>query len=158
MAGELFKQMAGIDIVHVPYRGPAPATNDLIGGQVSMMFDTVTFAAQNIQSGKLRAIAVTVPQRVVSLPDVPTFAEAGLPGLEVSAWFGLVAGAGTPQPVIDFLNREANRIFSMPSVRDPHVTQGSILPLGTAEQFGKFIAAEYEKWGTVTKRAGIRVD
>ena len=158
IAGELFKQMAGIEIVHVPYRGAAPAAQDVIGGQVTMMFDVVTLARESVKAGKMRALGIAAKERVAALSEVPTLAEAGLPGLEMSAWFGLIAPAGTPPAVIAWLNREANKVFSAPEVRDRFVAQGAVLPLGPPEAFGAHIAAEYGKWGPVIARAGIRID
>jgi tripartite-type tricarboxylate transporter receptor subunit TctC len=158
IAGELFKQMAGIEIVHVPYRGAPQAAQDVVGGQVTMMFDVVTLARESVKAGKMRAIGVAAKERVAALSEVPTLAEAGLPDLEMSAWFGLIAPAGTPPPVIAWLNREANTVFSAPAIRDRFVAQGAVLPLGTPEAFGAHITAEYRKWGPVIARAGIRID
>src|SRR5262249_29460253 len=115
VAGELFKQLTGIDIVHVPYRGAAQAAQDLMGGQVTMMFDVVALALGHVNSGKMRALAVAAPHRLVVLPDVPTMAEAGVP-LQMSAWFGLMAPAGTPPAVVAWLNRQANDVFSSPEI------------------------------------------
>jgi tripartite-type tricarboxylate transporter receptor subunit TctC len=157
VAGELLKQLARIDIVHVPYRGAPQAAQDVIGGQVSMMFDVVTLAAEPIKAGRMRALGVTSKERNAALKDIPTLAEQGLP-LEISAWFGLIAPAGTPPAVIAWLNREANKVFSAPEVRGRFVTQGATLPLGPPEAFGAFIDAEYKKWGPVITRANIRID
>jgi tripartite-type tricarboxylate transporter receptor subunit TctC len=157
VAGELFKQLAGIDIVHVPHRGAAPAQQALISGHVTMFFDTVTPAMEPVKAGKMRAIGVATPKRVDVMADVPTLAEGGLP-LEISAWFGLMAPAKTPRSVIAWLNREANRVFLLPEIRDRYVSQGASLPLGTPEAFGTHIAAEYQKWGPVIRQAKIRID
>jgi tripartite-type tricarboxylate transporter receptor subunit TctC len=157
VAGELFKQLLGVDIVHVPYRGAAPAAQDLLGGQVNMMFDVVTLAAESIKAGKLRALGVATKERSSALKDVPTLTEQGLP-LEISAWFGLIAPTQTPPAVIAWLNREANKVFSAPEIQKRFVSQGATLPLGPPEVFGAHIAAEYRKWGPVIRRAGIRID
>src|SRR5262245_44344244 len=157
VAGELFKQLAGIDIVHVPHRGAAAAQEALMGGHVTMFFDTVTPAMEPVKAGRMRAIGVAAAKRTDVMADVPTLAEAGLP-LEISAWFGLVAPARTPASVIAWLNREANRVFSMPEIRDRYISQGASLPLGTPEAFGAHIAAEYQKWGPVIRQANIRID
>jgi tripartite-type tricarboxylate transporter receptor subunit TctC len=118
----------------------------------------VTLAREPVKAGRMRALGVAAKERVAALDDVPTLAEAGLPGLEMSAWFGLIAPTGTPPAVIAWLNREANKVFSAPDIRDRFVAQGALLPLGTPEAFGAHIAAEYRRWGPVITRAGIRID
>jgi tripartite-type tricarboxylate transporter receptor subunit TctC len=143
--------------VHVPYRGAAPAAQALTAGQVTMMFDVVTLAMELVKAGKMRALGVAAAKRVNVINDVPTLAEAGLP-LEMSAWFGLLVPAGTPHPVIAWLNGEANRVFSTPKIRDRYISQGASLPLGTPEAFRAHVAAEYEKWGPVIRQANIRID
>ena len=157
VAGELFKQLAGIDIVHVPYRGAPQAAQDVMGGQVTMMFDVVTLAAGPLKAGQMRALGVASKERVDAIKDVPTLTEQGLP-LEISAWFGLTAPAGTPPAVIAWLNREANKTFTAPDIAGRFTAQGATLPLGTPQAFGAFIDAEYQKWGPVIKRANIRID
>jgi tripartite-type tricarboxylate transporter receptor subunit TctC len=157
IAGELFKQLTGIDMVHVPFRGAAPALQALMGGQVTMMFDTVSSAVEPVRAGKIRALGVAAPSRVNPMNDVPTMAEAGYP-MEISSWFGLLAPAGTPPAVIDWLNSEANVAFSSPEIRDQYISQGASFPLGTSEEFGAYIAAEYKKWGPVIRQANIRID
>jgi tripartite-type tricarboxylate transporter receptor subunit TctC len=157
VGGELFKQLSNTDITHVPFRGAAPAAQALVGGQISMMFDNVTLASESIRAGRIRALGVTSKERSSALPDVPTLIEQGIP-LEISAWFGLVAPAGAPPAVITWLNQEANKAFSAANIRDRYVGQGAVLPLGTPEAFGSFIATEYEKWGSVITRANIRID
>src|SRR5262249_31738421 len=142
VAGELFRQLAGVDIVHVPYRGAPLAAQDLIAGQVSMMFDVVSLAQEPVKAGKMRALGIAAAQRAGVLPEVPTLAEAGLP-LEISAWFGLVAPAGTPTSIVNWLNDQANKVFAAPEVQNRFLPQGATLPLGTADAFGAFIAAEY---------------
>ena len=154
IAGELFKQAAGVDITHVPYRGAAPAAQDLAAGHVSMMFDVVSLALGPIQSGTVRALGVAAKQRVAVLPNLPTMAEGGH-DMEVGAWFGLLAPAGTPRPIIDWLNRESNKHLSTPDARNRFVAQGAAMPLGTPEAFRDFIATQTERFGEVIRRAGI---
>jgi len=156
MAAEQFRLAAGIDIVHVPYRGSAPAVTDLISGQVNMMFDNVTFTLPQVQGGKVRALGLTADKRVSALADVPTMAEAGLPGVEGGVWFALFATAGTPAPVIAYLNKEAREIFAQPDVRERFESRGLVLPLGTPEELGAFVAVERARWSDVINRAGIK--
>lgn len=158
MIGEQFKVSAGIELTHVPYRGAAPASQDLVAGHVSMLFDIVPLAISNLQSGKVRALAVCAAERVKALPDVPTIAEAGLPGMEAGAWFGLFAPAGTPPAAIAWVNREAKKAFTASDVRERFAGQGAVLPLDTPEAFGAHVAAETERWGALIRRAGIRME
>ena len=158
IAAELFKLTARVDIVHVPYKGAAPAIQDLMGGHVMMMFDIAPFALPNMRAGKVRALAVATPKRLAVAPELPTMAEAGMPEVEGGAWFALFAPAGTPRPVIDWWNREIRRIFSEPDARDRFVTQGAVLPLGTPEDLGAFVAADSQRWGRVIRAAGIKLD
>ena len=158
MVGEQFKQVAGIDIVHVPYKGAAPAVQDLVGGQVSMMFDSVLVSMPHVRAGRLRALAITSPARNPGAPEVPTMAEAGLPGLEAGVWFGLLAPAGTPRPVVDWWNRETKRVFSDPELRERWVMQGAALDLGSPEQFAAMMAADSERWGKVVRAGGIKAE
>jgi tripartite-type tricarboxylate transporter receptor subunit TctC len=158
MIGEQFKVAAGIALTHVPYRGAAPASQDLLAGHVSMLFDIVPLAVSNLQSGKVRALAVCAPERVKVLPDVPTIAEAGLPGMEAGAWFGLFAPAGTPPAAIAWVNGEARKAFAAPEIRDRFAGQGALLPLGPPDQFGQHVAAETERWGALIRRAGIKME
>ena len=155
IAGELFKQAAGVDITHVPYRGAAPAAQDLAAGHVSMMFDVVSLALGPIKAGAVRALGVAAKQRVAVLSEVPTLAENGYP-LEVGAWFGLLAPAGTPPAIIAWLNREAGAALAAPDARDRFVAQGAMMPLGTPEAFRDFIAAQTARFGEVIRRAGIK--
>jgi tripartite-type tricarboxylate transporter receptor subunit TctC len=156
MSGEQFRLHAGVDVVHVPYKGAAPAVRDLIAGHVAMVFDTVAFSTVHVKAGKLRGLAVVADKRAVNLPDVPTMAEAGLPAMQGSPWFGLVVPAKTPRPIVDWINREATKAFTSPEVRDRFVKQGFVLPLGTPEAFTAHIAADRKRWGEVIKRAGIK--
>jgi tripartite-type tricarboxylate transporter receptor subunit TctC len=155
VTAEQFRQLTGVDIVHVPYKGAAPAVRDLVAGHVSLMFDTVAFSQAQVLAGKLRAIAVGADARVKSLPDVPTMAQAGLPAMQGSPWFGLVVAAGTPRPIIDWLNREANRAFTAKDVQDRFDAQAFTLPLGTPEAFTAHIATESKRWGEVVRRGKI---
>ena len=158
VVGEQFKRLAGIDIGHVPYRGAAPASQDLVAGHVSMMFDIVPLARPQIVAGKLRGLAVASPQRLAAIPDVPTMAEAGFPQIEGGPWFGIVAPAGTPRAIIDLLNAEGRKAFSAPDVRERFLAQGVLLPLGTPEQYGSFIEAEYKRWGEIIHSVDIRLE
>ncbi len=158
MAGELFKQITKADIVHVPYKGAAPALQDLMGGHVMMMFDIMTFALPNMRSGRVRALAVATSERVPVAPDLPTMVEAGMQGIEGGAWFALFAPAGTPRPVIDWWNRETRRALSESDARERFVSQGAVLPLGTPEALGAHAAAETQRWGHVIRSAGIKLE
>lgn len=155
-SGELFKSMAGLDMQHIPYKGSTLAHPDLMGGRVSLMFDTLTATGAQIKSGKLRALAVTTPQRLALLPDVPTVAEAGLAGYETSTWGGLLAPAGTPAATIARLNTETNRILALPDVRERYQLAGMEPGGGSPAQFGAFIASEMTKWAKVASQAGIQ--
>jgi len=158
VVGEQFKRLAGIEINHVPYRGAAPASQDLIAGHVSMMFDIVPLARVQIAAGKMRGLAVASAKRLPAVPDVPTTAEAGFPQIEGGPWFGIVAPTGTPRAVIELLNAEGIKAFSAPDVRDRFESQGIMLPLGTPEQYGAFIQSEYKRWGEIVRSVGIRLD
>jgi tripartite-type tricarboxylate transporter receptor subunit TctC len=158
LSGELFKTMAGVDMTHVPYKGSAPALTDLIGGQVQLMFDNLPSALPQIKGGKLRAIAVTSLQRAPVLPDVPTIAESGLPGFEASSWFGVLAPAGTPAPIVARLNSEVNKWLQSPEAREQLLAQGAVAAGGTPDQFAAHIRAETEKWAKVVKASGAKVD
>ncbi len=158
VVGEQFKRLAGIEITHVPYRGAAPAVQDLVAGHVSMMFDIVPLARAQIAAGKVRGLAVASPQRLAALPNVLTMAEAGFPQIEGGPWFGFVAPAGTPRAVIDWLNTEGRKAFSAPDVRDRFLAQGIVLPLGTPDQYGAFIAAEHKRWGDTIRASHIKIE
>jgi tripartite-type tricarboxylate transporter receptor subunit TctC len=158
MGGEQFRLAAGVDIVHVPYRGAAPAIQDLVAGHTLMMFDILSLALPQIKDGKMRALAIAAPQRAKVASDVPTMTEAGLPAVEGGPWFGLVAPAGTPRPVIEWLNREANKAFSAPDVRDRFIAQGVEFALGSPDDFAAHIAADSRRWGEVVRRAGIKLE
>lgn len=158
MSGELFKLLSGVDIVHVPYKGSAAALTDLIGGQVSVMFDNLPPSMPHIRSGKLRPLAITTTTRYPTLPDLPTMVEAGVPGYESSSWFGIMAPAGTPKDIIARLNAEARKIMALPDVRERFDQQGAIASPGSPEDFDAFIRAEIAKWGKVVKASGAKVD
>jgi tripartite-type tricarboxylate transporter receptor subunit TctC len=158
LVGEQFKQVAGIAMVHVPYRGAAPAIQDLIAGHVQLMFDSVTLQLPLIKDGKTRALAVLTPQRLDALRDVPTMTEAGFGQMQSGTWFGLFAPAGTPRPAIDWVNAEARKAFNMPEVRERYLAQGTQLPLGSPEDFAAHIDRERQKWGEVIRQANIRLE
>jgi tripartite-type tricarboxylate transporter receptor subunit TctC len=158
LAGELFKEVAGIDIVHVPYQsGGGSMSADMIAGRVSMMLETVTNAMALVKTGQLRALAVTTPKRSQALPDLPTFAEAGLPGFDVSSWTGLFVPAGTPKSIIAKLNAETQRIAHDPAYIAQMKTIGTDVAADTPEQFGAFVHAEVQKWGRAVTQAGVTV-
>jgi len=158
LSGELFKTLAGFDMVHVPYKGSAPALTDLIGGQIDIMFDNLPSSIQHVRSGKLRPIAVTTAKRSPELPNVPTIAEAGLPGYEATSWFGMFAPAGTPAPLVAKLNAALVKVLSQPEVKKQLAEQGAEPYSEKPEQFAAFIRAETAKWGKVVKASGARVD
>ncbi len=152
---EKFKQMAGVDITHIPYKGSAPAVTDLIGGQVGLMFDNVPNVIQHIKAGKLKALAVTSAKRSPHVPDLPTVAEAGVPGFEVSVWFGIAAPGGTPAAIIDKLHAEIVRTLSLPEVRDKFFAQGVDVVGSTPAQFAVHLKEQMAMWAKVVKDAGV---
>ena len=158
MAGELFKAMAGVNLVHVPYKGSAGARTDVMGGQVQMMFDAVTTMAPLVRTGALRALGTTGLTRSSVLPDVPTVAEAGVPMYEATIWLGIMAPAGTPKAIVDKLNTEINKILANPEVKEAWAKQGATAMNMTPDQFGKYLRTDIEKWARVVKQAGISVD
>lgn len=158
LAGELFRVQTGIQMTHVPYKGSAPAIQDLLGGQVQLMFDNLPSALPQIKAGRLRALGVTSATRAAALPDVPTIAESGLPGFEASSWFGLLAPAGTPRDVVARLDAEVAKWLASQDARDKLLAQGAIAAGGTPEDFSAHIAAETAKWAKVVKESGAKVD
>jgi tripartite-type tricarboxylate transporter receptor subunit TctC len=158
MAGELFKAMAGVDIVHVPHKGSDQARASVMGGQVQMMFDAVPTMASNAKAGKVKALATTGSKRSPVTPDVPTVAEAGVPGYESGIWLGLMAPAKTPRPVLEKLNAEVNKILASPEVRENWLKQGTLTMGMSIEQFDGFLREEIVKWAKVVKASGARVD
>src|SRR5882672_2065173 len=157
LAGELFKLTAGIDIVHVPYRGAAPAINDLLGQQVQMTFLVLPVILPHIKAGTLRPIALGVTNRAPTAPDVPTTAEVGMPDLLIQNWYGMIAPAATPPAVVATLNRIANEAMADPSVKEKMADQGLTLAGDTPEHFRGFIASEATKWGNVIRQAGLEM-
>jgi tripartite-type tricarboxylate transporter receptor subunit TctC len=158
ITGEQFKQATGTQILHIPYKGAAPAIQDLLGGQVSMLFDVVPFALANIRGGRVRALAVATEKRVAVLPDVPTMGEAGVPGMEGGAWFALYAPAGTPKHIIEFINREANQILGTPEFRSRMAAQGVDVPLGSPQDLRAFVHQRTETWRGVARHANIKLE
>jgi tripartite-type tricarboxylate transporter receptor subunit TctC len=156
MTGELFQSVAGIKMAHVAYRGEAPAINDLIGGQIPLMFANLSAVIGNIKAGQLRALAVTSAKRAAAAPDVPTLSEAGLPGFEAATWFALVAPAGTPREVRARLNAEAKRALDLPDVRQRFADLGMTAEDSTPDGLDAYIKAEISKWTKVIKDADIR--
>lgn len=158
LTGELFKMMAGIDLLHVPYKGAAPAVNDLVGGQVNVMFADVAALLPHVKSGKLKALAIASAKRFEGLPDVPTVAESGVPGFEAGGFLGLVAPAGTPRDVVARLNEAANQALAVPEVHARLIALASIPMAGTPEQFGQRIGVEIDKWARVIREAHVTVN
>ena len=152
MAGELFKAMAGIDVVHVPYRNSGEARSGVIGGQVQMMIDSVTTMAPNVTAGQARALATTGKSRSAVLPDVPTASEAGVPGYEATIWLGLMAPTGTPKPIIDKLNAEVNEVVKRPEVVKLWKDQGALPMSMTSGEFDKYLRGDIAKWAEVVKK------
>jgi tripartite-type tricarboxylate transporter receptor subunit TctC len=158
LAAELFKSMAGVDLVHVPYKGNVPAFADLISGAVSVSFPTITSGLPQVRSGKLRALAVTSRQRSTVLPDVPTIAEAALPGYEASTWYGMLAPAGTPTAIVTTLHRQMVEVLKLPDIREKLLAQGLEAGGATPAEFTSTIAAELVKWKTVVAAAGMKAE
>jgi tripartite-type tricarboxylate transporter receptor subunit TctC len=158
MAGELLKAMAGVDIVHIPYKGSSGARTDILGGQVQMMFDAITTMAPNVRAGKLRALATSGKVRSTVLPEVPTLDEAGVPGYEAVIWLGVMAPAGTPQAIVDKLNAEITKATSSPDLRKEWGEQGAVAMTMTPDEFAKYMRADIEKWARVVKVSGAKAD
>jgi len=159
LAGELFKTMAGVDIIHVPYKGGAPALVDVVSGQVNTFFATVPTALPQIKAGRIRALAVTTARRSVALPDVPTIEEsAGLKGYEANNWYGLVVAAGTPAAIVRRLESDALTVLKLPEVQEKLLAQGLEPTPAGPEAFGAYIRSEHAKWAKVIKAAGAKVD
>jgi tripartite-type tricarboxylate transporter receptor subunit TctC len=156
LAAELFEAMTRTHMVHIPYRGSAPALQDLIAGRVALMFDLVLTAAPHVKSGAVRGLAVTGDKRSGVLPELPTVAESGVPGYEVSAWFGVFAPAGTPRAVVDRLNAEIGRALAAPDLRQRLVSQGADPVTSSPDQFAAYLKTEIAKWAKVVKDAGVQ--
>ena len=156
LSAELFKSMAGIDMVHVPYKGGAPALSALLAGEVQVMFSSSGGVFPHVKAGRVRALAVTGARRSLSAPDIPTIAEAGVPGYDVTGWYGMATTAGTPQGVIERLNVTMNRL--LPELRERYANVGTEVSGGTAAEFGEFLKSEREKWARVVKISGAKVD
>lgn len=158
LTGEMFKQVTGVAMQHVPYKGSAPALMDLIAGRIDIMFDNIPLPLPHIRAGKLRGLAVTAAQRSPSLPELPTLAEAGVPGFDVSSWYGIYAPAGLPQEMVAKLNAAFNEALRAPEIRDRLTTQGWTVTGGTPEQFAAHTQTELERWARVVKSANVRID
>src|SRR5882672_53354 len=158
MAGELFKYMAGVDIVHVPHKGSDQARTAILGGQVQMMFDAITTMAGQARAGKVKALGTTGKARSAVTPETPTIAEAGVPGYEATIWLGLMAPAGTPRPVLEKLNAEVNKLINAPDVKEAWGKQGAV-PMGMPpDEFGKFLREDVTKWAKLVRDTGMKVD
>jgi tripartite-type tricarboxylate transporter receptor subunit TctC len=158
LAGELFKQVSKTFIVHIPYRGAGPALQDLISGNVDMMFDGLGSSAQHMRAGRIRALAVAAPKRVPAFPDVPTAAEAGLPGYEVSTWYGIWAVKGAPKEITDRMYDEVVKALNSPEIRQIWTSQGSEVAPMKQDEFARFVNSEIKRWAQVTKVSGARLD
>jgi tripartite-type tricarboxylate transporter receptor subunit TctC len=158
LAAEMFKAMGGLKITNIPYKGGAPAAMDLMGGQVDMMFEQMYAASANIRAGKLRPLAITSAKRSPLFPDLPTMAEQGFPGYEISNWQGFIAPAGTPPAIIKLLNEVINKALADPTIKEQMLSQGNELGGGTPEQFAAHIKVEGERWSKLVKTAGITAD
>ena len=156
--GELLKSMTGIDMLHIPYKGSPPAIAGLLGGEVSLMFANLTDIGSQIKGGKVKPLAVTTPKRASSLPDLPTLSEAGMPGFEITSWFGLLAPAGTPAPIVTRLNAETNKVLARADVRDTLGAQGLEVMPGTPEQFAAHIKSEIGKFTRIARAANIKAE
>jgi tripartite-type tricarboxylate transporter receptor subunit TctC len=156
--GELLKSMSGIDVLHIPYKGSPPAIAGLLGGEVSLMFANLTDIGSQIRSGKVKALAVTVTKRAGLLPEVPTMSEAGLPGFDIGSWFGLLAPAGTPAPIVSRLNAETVKVLGRADVQSTLGAQGLELVPGSPEQFAAHIKSEIAKFTRIAKAAGIKAE
>jgi tripartite-type tricarboxylate transporter receptor subunit TctC len=158
MAGELIKNLAGLDMVHVPYKGSTGARADILSGQIDMMFDSVPTMAPTIEEGRVKALGTSGKIRSPVLPNVPTIAEAGIPDYNATIWIGVMAPAGTPKPIVETLNREINKILSRPEIKESWRRQGTNPMVMTPEEFGRYIEAEIERWAKLIKANNIGVN
>ena len=155
LAGEMFKSMAGVDILHVPYRGAGPAINDLIGGQIDMIFSTAASVSGHIKQGNMKALAVTTQQRAPAFPNVPTVAESGVPGYFVDSWYGIFAAKGTPAPIRDRLNAAVQAAVKRPAFQKNVESEGLVISAGSPDALGKYVATEETRWRKIVQDAGI---
>ena len=158
LAGELFKSLTGTKLLHVPYRGAGPAMQDLIAGHVPVVFDGLGSSAPQIKSGQLRALAIAAPKRVAAFPDIPTAAEAGLPGFEVATWYGLFAPKGTPPEVVERMTKELQAALQTASIKEAWERNGSDVPDVSGAAFGKMVSSEVTRWRKVVTDAGVKLD
>jgi len=158
MAGELFKAMSGTDIVHVPHKASGEARNSVLGGHVQMMFDAITTMAPNAAAGQVRALATTGTKRSDLTPNVPTVAEAGVPGYEATIWLGVMAPAATPKAIVEKLNAEINKVIVRPDVKEAWAKQGAVPMVMTPTEFDKYLRGDIEKWAKVVQTAGIKTN
>ncbi|HEX9434197.1 MAG TPA: tripartite tricarboxylate transporter substrate binding protein [Burkholderiales bacterium] len=158
MAGELFKYMAGVDIVHVPHKGSDQARTAVLGGQVDMMFDAISTIVSHVRAGKLKGLATTGKLRSAVTPEIPTAAEAGVPGYEATIWLGLMAPAGTPRPILERLSAEVNKVLNAPDVKENWGKQGAVPMAMAPDEFGKFVREDVTKWAKLVKDTGMKVD
>jgi tripartite-type tricarboxylate transporter receptor subunit TctC len=158
MAGELFKAMSGTNIVHVPHKASGDMRNSVIGGHVQMMFDAITVMAENAKAGQVRALATTGLKRSDLMPDVPTVAEAGVPGYEATIWLGIMAPAGTPKAIVDKLNAEINKVLVKPEVTAAWGKQGAVAMVKTPAEFDSYLRADIEKWARIVKISGAKAE
>jgi len=158
MAGELFKAMAGVNIVHIPYKGSSGARTDILGGQVQMMFDAITTMAPNVEAGKVRALGTSGKARSSVLPNVPTISEAGVPGYEATIWLGIMAPKGTPRAVVDRLNAEIRKAVNAPELKAEWEKQGAVGMDMSPEDFDKYLRQDIEKWAKIVKISGAQQD
>lgn len=158
LAGELFKLRAGVDIIHIPYKGGGPAIIDLVGGQVNMMFATPIEVSQQVQAGRLRVLGATSQKRLPAFPDVPTLAESGYPGFEVASFFGVLAPAGTPPEIVNRLANDLASVMALPDVRERFAAQSAEANVQGPEAFARFLTTERDKWADIVKRSGAKVD
>ena len=158
MAGELFKAMAGVDIVHVPYKGSSGARTDVLGGQVQMMFDAVPTMADHVRSGKVKALGTTGEKRSAVLPNVPTMAEAGVPGYEAVIWLGIMAPRNTPREIVNRLSAEITKITGRPEVRDAWAKQGALAMTMSPDEFARFMTGDIAKWERIVRISGAKAD
>jgi tripartite-type tricarboxylate transporter receptor subunit TctC len=158
LAGEMFKLRAGIDILHVPYKGGGPAIVDLLSGQVAMMFATPIEVDQHVQAGKLRVLATTAVKRLATMPDVPTIEESGYPAFEVYAFFGMLAPAGTPKEIVVRLASELDKVMELPDVRERFAAQSALPDVRGPDAFAAFLRAERDKWAATVRESGAKID